>query len=48
MTHKMSVVNVKTHEVLFTGSSRQCEFYIDEMMLKVVDDCPMGTSMYIR
>jgi hypothetical protein len=44
----MSVVNVKTHEVLFTGSSRQCEFYIDEMMLKVVADCPMGTSMYIR
>ena len=48
MTHKMSVVNLKTREVLFTGTPKQCEFYVDEMGMKVVADCPLGTSMYVR
>lgn len=48
MTNKMSVVNVRTREVLFTGTARQCEHAIEEMELKVVADCPLGTTMWVR
>lgn len=48
MYHKMSVVKTSPRKVLFTGTEKQCEWFIDVMDLKVVADCPLGTSMWVR
>lgn len=48
MNAKMSVVVLATKKVIFSGTQRQCEFFIDEYGHRVVDDCPMGTSFYVR
>jgi hypothetical protein len=48
MFHKMSVVKTSSREVLFTGTEKQCEWFIDQMNLKFVADCPLGTTMWVR
>ncbi len=48
MNAKMSVVVLANKKVIFSGTQRQCEFFIDEYGHRVVDECPMGTSFYVR
>ena len=47
MNAKMSVVVLATKKVLFSGTQRQCEFFIEEYGHRIVADCPMGTSFYV-
>jgi hypothetical protein len=48
MNAKMSVVVLATKKVLFSGTQHQCEFFIEEYSHRIVADCPMGTSFYVR
>jgi hypothetical protein len=48
LTHKMHVLDNKTRKSLFSGTQTQCEFFVEEMGLRIVADCPMGLAMYVR